>query len=144
MPWVLPGCWKASNLDNNEYSTTQSALTEEVSENNGLKRVKAKQIFLGIDAHLKSNQVGRKIDNGGIQGVQSFSFEELLLFARKQLQLAQEVYAVYEAGPLGYVLYRRLRELGIKAYVSAPECLEQGKRKNNKLDTRKLTSRLYS
>jgi transposase len=45
---------------------------------------------------------------------------------------------------LGYVLYRRLRELGIKAYVSAPECLEQGKRKHNKLDARKLASRLYS
>ena len=42
------------------------------------------------------------------------------------------------------MLYRRLRELGIKAYVSAPECLEQGKRKHNKLDARKLSSRLYS
>ena len=76
--------------------------------------------------------------------MQSFSFEELLLFAQKQLSLAEEVYAVYEAGPLGYVLYRRLRELGIRAYVCAPECLEQGKRKHNKLDARKLASRLYS
>ena len=42
------------------------------------------------------------------------------------------------------MLYRRLRELGIRAYVSAPECLEQGKRKHNKLDARKLASRLYS
>ncbi len=90
------------------------------------------------------NQVARKKDNGGIQAVQSFSFEELLLFAHKQLSLAEEVYAVYEAGPLGYVLYRHLRELGIRAYVSAPECLEQGKRKHNKLDARKLASRLYS
>src|SRR6202045_2260416 len=124
--------------------TTPSALTEEVSKNNDPKRPKAKQIFLGIDAHLARNQVARKKDNSGIQGVQSLSFEELLLFAQKQLSLAEEVYAVYEAGPLGYVLYRRLRELGIKAYVSAPECLEQGKRKHNKLDARKLASRLYS
>src|ERR1700745_291168 len=124
--------------------TTQSALTEEVSKNNGQKQVKAKQIFLGIDAHLARNQVARKRDNSGIEGVQSFSFAELLLFAQKQLSLAEEVYAVYEAGPLGYVLYWRLRELGIKAYVSAPECLEQGKRKHNKLDARKLASRLYS
>jgi transposase len=122
----------------------QSAHTESVSKNNDQKPVKAKQIFLGIDAHLKSNQVARKIDNSGIQGVQSLSFEELLLFAQKQLRLAEEVYAVYEAGPLGYVLYRQLRELGIKALVCAPECLEQGKRKHNKLDARKLTSRLYS
>src|SRR3984893_7233596 len=94
-----------------------SALTEEVSKNNDPKRPKAKQIFLGIDAHLARNQVARKKDNSGIQGVQSFSVEELLLFAQKQLSLAEEVYAVYEAGPLGNVLYRRLRELGIKAYV---------------------------
>src|SRR6266436_3653258 len=124
--------------------TTPSALTEEVSKNNDPKRTKAKQIFLGIDAHLLRNQVARKKDNSAIQGVQSFRFEELLLFAQKQLSLAEEVYAVYEAGPLGYVLYRRLRELGIRAYVSAPECLEQGKRKHNKLDARKLASRLYS
>src|ERR1700724_619018 len=141
MPWVLPGCWVNSNLTNMK---TLSALTEEVSKNNDPKQVKAKQIFLGIDAHLARNQVARKKDNSAIQGVQSLSFEELLLFAQKQLSLAEEVYAVYEAGPLGYVLYRRLRELGIKAYVSAPECLEQGKRKHNKLDARKLASRLYS
>jgi transposase len=123
----------------------KSALAEEVSENNNApKQQKAKQIFLGIDAHLRSNQVARKTDNGGISGVQSMSFEELLLFAQKQLRLAEEVYAVYEAGPLGYVLYRRLQALGIKAYVSAPECLEQGRRKHNKLDARKLASRLYS
>src|SRR5260370_7337698 len=101
----------------------QSAHTESVSKNNDQKPVKAKQIFLGIDAHLKSNQVARKIDNSGIQGVQSLSFAELLLFAQKQLRLAEEVYAVYEAGPLAYVLYRQLRELGIKALFPPPDRL---------------------
>jgi transposase len=141
MPWVLPGCWIASNLDN---MNNLSALTEEVSKNNDQKGQKAKQIFLGIDAHLGRNQVARKKDNGGIQAVQSFSFEALLLFAQKQLSLAEEVYAVYEAGPLGYVLYRQLRELGIQAWVCAPECLEVGKRKHNKLHARNLAGRLYS
>jgi hypothetical protein len=75
--------------------TTPSALTEEVSKNNDPKQVKAKQIFLGIDAHLARNQVARKKDNSGIQGVQSLSFEELLLLAQKQLSLAEEVYAVW-------------------------------------------------
>lgn len=124
--------------------TLNSTLAEQASNNNGPKRAKAKEIFLGIDRHLKSNQVARKIDNSAIQPVQSFSFEELRLFAYKQLSLAEKVYAVYEAGPLGYVLYRQLRELGLEVYVSAPECLEQGKRKFNKLDARKLCSRLYS
>ena len=128
----------------NMLKTQNSTLAEQASNNNGPKRAKAKEIFLGIDAHLRSNQVARKLDNSGIGAVQNFSFEELLLFAHRQLSLGQKVYAVYEAGPLGYVLYRRLRELGIEAYVSAPECLEQGKRKFNKLDARKLCSRLYS
>jgi transposase len=77
--------------------------------------------------------------------VQSFTLEKLLLFGSKQLQSAEKVYAVYEAGPLGYVLYRKLRELGIEAMVCAPECLEAGsKRKHNKIDVSKLTGRLYS
>src|SRR5258708_32879952 len=117
---------------------TLSALTEEVSKNNDQRQQKAKQIFLGIDAHLRSNQVARKKDNGGIQGVQSFGFQELLLFAQKQLQLAEEVYAVYEAGPLGYVLYRRVKEVGIRAYVRAPGCLEQGKNKHKQMDSAHL------
>jgi len=53
-----------------DKQTTQSALTEEVSKNNDPKQVKAKQIFLGIDAHLARNQVARKKDNGG-QGEKS-------------------------------------------------------------------------
>src|SRR4030081_631715 len=117
MPWVIARLLDEAQPDNMHKPI--SALAEEVSKNNDLKRVKAKQIFLGIDAHLARNQVARKTDNGAIQGVQSFSFEELLRFAQKQLSLAEEVYAVYEAGPLGYVLYRRLRELGIRAYVFA-------------------------
>jgi hypothetical protein len=84
-----------------------TALTEEVSLKNGPKGAKAKQIFLGIDAHLKSYEVAIKRDNGAIQAAQRFGLAELLLFLQKQSQYAQEVYAVYEAGPLGYVLYRQ-------------------------------------
>jgi transposase len=121
-----------------------TALTAEVSLKNGPKRAKTKQIFLGIDAHLRSYEVAIKRDNGAIQAAQHFGLAELLLFGQKQLQWAEEVYAVYEAGPLGYALYRQLKQLGIQVYVSAPECLEQGKRKTNQLDARKLASRLYS
>jgi transposase len=118
---------------------------EQAEEAKGRKDKIAKQILLGIDAHQNSYQLGRKIDAGGIQPVQSFSVAKLLLFAQKQLQLAEKVYAVYEAGPLGYVLYRKLKELGIEALVCAPECLEAGsKRKHNKIDASKLTGRLYS
>ena len=77
---------------------------EQATEANGQKSKIAKQIFLGIDAHEKSYQVGRKIDAGGIQPVQSFKADKLLGFVAKQQQLAEKVYVVYEAGPLGYVL----------------------------------------
>jgi transposase len=118
---------------------------EQATEAKSQKGKIAKQILLGIDAHLNGYQVARKIDAGGIQPVQSFKLEKLLLFACKQLQLAEKVYAVYEAGPLGYVLYRKLKELGIEAMVCAPECLEAGsKRKHNKIDASKLSGRLYS
>ena len=118
---------------------------EQVKETNGQKAKIAKQILLGIDAHQNSYQVGRKIDAGGIQPVQSFRHDELLVFAYKQLQLAEKVYAVYEAGPLGYGLYRELKDLGVEALVCAPECLEAGsKRKHNKIDASKLTGRLYN
>src|SRR5208337_1414770 len=118
---------------------------EQAIQAKGQKGKIAKQILLGIDAHLNGYQVCRKIDAGGLQPVQSFTLEKLLLFGFKQLQLAEKVYAVYEAGPLGYVLYRKLRELGIEALVCAPECLEAGsKRKHNKIDASKLTGRLYT
>jgi hypothetical protein len=42
-----------------------STLAEQASHNNVPKRVKAKEIFLGIDVHLRSNQVARKIDSRG-------------------------------------------------------------------------------
>src|SRR5271165_4314455 len=117
----------------------------QAKETKGQKGKIAKQIVLGIDAHLKGYQVCRKIDAGGLQPVQSFGLEKLLLFGYKQLGLAEKVYAVYEAGPLGYVLYRKLRELGIEAMVCAPESLEAGsKRKHNKIDASKLAGRLYN
>ena len=73
---------------------------EQAREAKGQKGKIAKQILLGIDAHLNGYQVCRKIDAGGLQPVQIFSLEKLLLFSYKQLELAEKVYAVYEAGPL--------------------------------------------
>jgi hypothetical protein len=124
--------------------TPNSEMAEQAKEPKTQKAKIAKQIYLAIDAHLRTYQVCRKLDQSGMQPVQNFSLEALLLFCYKQLALAEEVYAVYEAGPLGYVLYRRLEEMGIKALVCAPECLEENKRKHNKIDCRKLASRLYS
>ncbi len=88
------------------------------------KRPKAKRILLGIDAHLRGYQAGRKIDDGVIAAVDTFRSEvELLLHIEKQRQRAEEVVVVYEAGPLGYTLYRKLKALGVLCYVCAPHAL---------------------
>ena len=125
--------------------TPNSETAEQATVTKDQRAKIAKQIVLGIDAHLNSYQVGRKLDSGGIQPVQSFQPEKFLGFVTKQLQLAEKVYAVYEAGPLGYVLYRQLKGLGVEAMVCAPEVLHGGsKRKHNKIDASKLTAQLYS
>jgi transposase len=125
--------------------TPVTARIEQATGAKGQNRKIAKEIFLGIDSHLNSYQVGRKLDAGGIQPVQSFKLEKLLGFVAKQLRLAKKVYAVYEAGPLGYVLSRRLQEMGVEAMVCAPEALQGGsKRKHNKIDASKLTAQLYN
>jgi transposase len=148
MPWVLSGCRESGNLTNMKnyiLKTPDSETAEQAKEAKGQNGKIAKEILLGVDAHLNSYQVGRKIDQSGIQPVQSFGLEQLLSFAQKQIGLAEKVYAVYEAGPLGYVLYRKLRELGVEAMVCAPESLEAGsKRKHNKMDAAKLTGRLFN
>ena len=63
-----------------------STLAEQASNNDAPKRAKAKQIFLGIDAHLRSYEVAIKRDNGAIQAAQRFGLNELLLYAHKQLR----------------------------------------------------------
>ena len=111
------------------------------------KRPKAKQILLGSDAHLRGYQVGRKIDQAVVGVVENFRSEEaLLLFAKQQLERAERVVLVYEAGPLGYSLYRKLIALGVECYVCAADSSEQQRkrRKNNRIDARNLTSKLFN
>lgn len=111
------------------------------------KALKAKQILIGADVHLRSYQAARKVENLAVGPVMRFRSEpEFLLYVSKQLELAEEVVVVYEAGPLGYSLYRKLVELGAKCFVCAPDSSQQKRkrRKNNQIDTRILTSNLFN
>ena len=86
-------------------STVEAAVTASAKELKTQKGAKAKRIVIGIDAHLRSYHVARKIDNGAVGPVAYFGDQtKLLLWLEKQRQLAEEVVVVYEAGPLGYVL----------------------------------------
>ena len=53
---------------------------------------------------------------------------------------------VYEAGPLGYGLYRELKARGMRCYVCAPDSSQQQRkrRKTNAIDARNLTSNLFN
>jgi transposase len=74
------------------------------------------------------------------------SQEALLLYVEKQCERAEQVVVVYEAGPLGFTLYRKLQARGVLCYVCAPDSTEQQRkrRKNNKIDARSLTGKLFN
>ena len=95
-------------------------------------------MLLAIDAHLDKYVVRRQLDGQEPQPAQTFrSDASLLRWAGKQVRLAGEVHSVYEAGPLGFTLHRKLAGIGVSNYVVKPKVLdEEGRRrKSDKLDT---------
>ena len=99
-----------------------SAPAGQVTKNNTQGEKKAKRIVLGIDVHRRGYQVARKEDNLAIGPVQSFrSQPELLLYIEKLCKRAEQIEVVYEAGPLGYTLYRELSARGISCRVCAAD-----------------------
>jgi hypothetical protein len=99
-------------------------------------------IKLGIDVHLDRYVVVRQIDGGAPQPPQRFSPTQFLEWAKKQTALARQVYCCYEAGPFGYRLHRKLKDLGITNYVIRPrDWDEYGKKvKTDKRDAKKMES----
>ena len=144
---VLSGCRICGNLTYENIHLEGGTHRQCAMEQKNEKTPKAKQILLGADTHLRGYQVGRKIDHAAVGVVENFRSEEaLLLFVQKQLERAERVVLVYEAGPLGYSLYRKLKALGVECYVCAPDSSEQQRkrRKNNRIDARNLTSKLFN
>lgn len=101
-------------------------------------------IKLGLDVHLDRYVVVRQLDGGTPQPPQRFSPSEFLVWAKKQAQLAEQVYCCYEAGPFGYSLHRKLVELGLTNYVVRPrDWDEYGKQvKTDKRDAKALVLHL--
>ena len=129
------------------YTLKAAPAASAVELKNNNKSTKAKRILVGCDVHLRGYQAARKIDEGAIGVVDNFRSEEaLLLYIEKQRQQAEQVVVVYEAGPLGYTLYRMLKARGVLCYVCAADSSQQKRkrRKNNKIDARSLTSKLFN
>jgi transposase len=108
------------------------------------KAAKAKCIKLGIDVHADSYRVVRQLDDATPQPAQKFTPEGFLLWAKKQLELAEAVHSCYEAGPFGYGLHRALQALGIHNVVIRPQNWDElGKGvKTDKTDALALVQRL--
>jgi transposase len=65
---------------------------------------------------------------------------QFVAWAKKQTELAEQVYTCYEAGPFGYKLHRRLAALGVTNYVVRPRDWDEygQKVKTDKRDAREL------
>ncbi len=99
-----------NKTNTNTHTTTQSQTI-----------TKAKSIKLGIDVHADSYRVVRQLDHATPQPAQKFTPEGFLLWAKKQLELAETVHSCYEAGPFGYGLHRQLEQMGIHNLVIRPQ-----------------------
>src|SRR5260221_2137029 len=147
MPWCCQAAKSRAARKRIKNYKLKAAPTAISQEQKGQKGSKAKRILIGVDAQLESYQAASKIDNGAVGVAQSFrSKEALLLRLEKQREQAEEVVVVYEAGPLGYSLYRDLRARGVKCWGCAPKSDEQKRkrRKNNSIDARSLVSHLFN
>src|SRR5215470_9847672 len=101
--------------------TLKAAPAAEAKEIKNQKAAKAKLIAVGLDTGLGNNQASRKVDNAAIGPVQNLRNEtEVALYIDKQLELAEQVVVVYEAGPFGYGLYRQLTARGPSAWSVPP------------------------
>ncbi len=103
------------------------------------------RILLGVDQHAEHLRIVRQLDGAGPQPPQRvYPGGDLERFIQKQLAQAKAVFAVYEAGPCGFVLARQLKSWGVTCFVIRPMKLDPlGKRVNtDKTDAAELVSRL--
>lgn len=104
----------------------------------------AEAIYLGADLHKQTICVTRIIDHATAQPAQRFSWDVFWRFVAKQRSLAKKVYIVYEAGAFGFWPARRLKELGLEAFVVHPQKLDPRHKRvqTDRLDARHLAENL--
>lgn len=129
-------------LHQGSMKTKTHTNTHNVSETETVR--KYSQIKLGVDVHADSYRVVRQIDGATPQPAQKMTPDQFLVFAVRQLRLAQEVHCCYEAGPFGYGLHRHLIKMGIHNVVVRPQNWDELGRgvKTDKTDALALAQRL--
>ena len=116
---------------------------------NGDKHMKTKNKYVGMDVH-KDTTVIAVADDGRegevrLHGEISSDLGALEKVLRKLGGEGVTLQVVYEAGPTGFVIYRRLEQLGIECIVVAPTKTPQEKGPRQKTDRRDalLLARLH-
>lgn len=116
---------------------------------NGDKHMKTKNKYVGLDVHKDTTVVA--VADGGregevrLYGEISSDLGALEKVLRKLGGEGVTLHVVYEAGPTGFVVYRRLQQLGIECIVVAPTKTPQEKGLRQKTDRRDalLLARLH-
>lgn len=106
---------------------------------------KAETARIGIDQHARELVVVIKLDGSVPQRAHTMSEAQLLELAGALKRGGLRVSSVYEAGPCGFGLHRKLAALGMTNRVIAPKQLGDGKsQKTDALDARALVELLDS
>jgi transposase len=108
-----------------------------------LKLDEGETVHIGVDVHKASYHVAVLNDQRGFVATWTQPADPDLLLARLKPIRPQVAQIVYEAGPTGFTLVRRLREAGFPAEVIAPSkipSLPGPETKCDRLDCRKLAT----
>ena len=110
------------------------------STKNGDKHMKKTDKYVGLDVHQDTTVIA-VADGGRVGEVRSYGTipSDLQALAKVLGKLGGEdvrLHVVYEAGPTGFVVYRRLRQMGIDCIVVAPSKTPQPKGVRLKTDRR--------
>jgi hypothetical protein len=108
-----PGVSTCLPMNNNKHSA------------DNVSRSQPKPVLkIGIDAHALQYVIATQIDGSSAKPAQRFDQTGLMGWIGKKLKEGFAVVTCYEAGPLCYVLHRKLTELGATNCVPASFHLE--------------------
>ncbi len=109
-------------------------------------RFDGQTIFCGIDVHKKSWRVNVRNEEFELEDYSQDPCEELLVNHLKKRYPGASIKAVYEAGFCGFGLQRSLQKSGVDCIMvnptDVPSSDKEKKRKNDKIDARKLSRQL--
>lgn len=95
-------------------------------------------LYVGLDVHKESITVAYAINGGEVESMGKIGTTptDIARLCKRLRSKAQQVRVVYEAGPCGYGLYRRLSKQGFDCMVCAPSLIPRKPGERVKTDRR--------